>query len=216
MDEPPAGRRRLGLTTSRSRTSCFTRWSAFSSADARSSSSRHHQQARRIRFIFSSRSISSPSGTAEWRFTAAWSAHRRDVVFVRKHPGLSSACWATRSSSSCRSASPHAHRELHQRRALGRRLLADHPWCLIRQRRDVGLVVRHPAQLYEAALDLLTLPVLLWLYGRKPKDGVVAWTWFTIYGITRSVAEHWRQADFTGTGSPASALRAPMIAIGIR
>lgn len=93
----------------------------------------------------------------------------------------------------------------------------DHPWCLIPGNVATwGSSYRHPAQLYEAALDLLTLPVLLWLYGRKPKDGVVAWTWFTIYGVTRSVAEHWRQADFMWHGITGGQLYAlPMIAIGI-
>ena len=50
-------------------------------------------------------------------------------------------------------------------------------------------VYRHPSQIYEAILDILTLPVLLILYRLKPKDGVVAWTWFTMYGITRTIAE---------------------------
>ncbi len=92
----------------------------------------------------------------------------------------------------------------------------DHPWCMVPK--DVmtwGTSYRHPAQLYEAVLDVLTLPVLLILYRLKPKDGVVGWTWFTIYGITRSVAELWRQADFTWMGITGGQLYAlPMIVIG--
>ncbi|MBV8491573.1 MAG: prolipoprotein diacylglyceryl transferase, partial [Candidatus Eremiobacteraeota bacterium] len=74
---------------------------------------------------------------------------------------------------------------------------------------------RHPAQLYEAVLDILTFPVLLLIYRMKPKDGVVAWAWFTIYGITRTIAEMWRAADFTWMGLTGGQLYAiPMIVIG--
>lgn len=82
----------------------------------------------------------------------------------------------------------------------------DHPWCIVPNRpgdaQIWGLAARHPAQLYEGILDILTLPVLLLLYKRKPKDGVVGWTWFAIYGITRTVAEYFRQADFTCVFGP--------------
>ena len=92
----------------------------------------------------------------------------------------------------------------------------DRPWCMVPK--DVvtwGTSYRHPAQLYEAVLDILTLPVLLILYRLKPKDGVVGWTWFTIYGITRSLAEMWRHADFVWMGITGGQLYAlPMIVIG--
>jgi phosphatidylglycerol---prolipoprotein diacylglyceryl transferase len=93
----------------------------------------------------------------------------------------------------------------------------DHPWCMIPKDTDVWQgYYRHPAQLYEAGLDILTLPVLLVLYRFRPKDGVVGWTWFTLYGITRSVAELWRQADFTWMGLTGGQLYAlPMIVIGL-
>ena len=92
----------------------------------------------------------------------------------------------------------------------------DRPWCLQFPAAPNPLAYRHPAQIYEAILDILTLPVMLWLYRRKPADGVVGWTWFTIYGITRSIAEIWRQPDFTFLGVTGGQLYAlPMIAIGI-
>ncbi len=75
---------------------------------------------------------------------------------------------------------------------------------------------RHPAQIYEAIMDIAVLPILFLLYKKKPADGVVAWTWFTLYGITRSIDEAFRQADFRIgpiTGGQLYAL--PMIAIGI-
>lgn len=101
--------------------------------------------------------------------------------------------------------------------------IPDHPWCLIfptAQDLDVSVyghaMYRHPAQLYEAIMDIAVLPVLLILYRTKPKDGVVAWTWFTLYGITRSIAETWRHADFTWMGLTGGQLYAlPMILIGI-
>jgi phosphatidylglycerol:prolipoprotein diacylglycerol transferase len=90
----------------------------------------------------------------------------------------------------------------------------DRPWCIVFPATQDGLY-RHPAQLYEAILDIATLPVLLLVYRTKPKDGVVGWTWFTCYGITRSVAEIWRQSDFTWMGITGGQLYAlPMIAIG--
>lgn len=93
----------------------------------------------------------------------------------------------------------------------------DHPWCMIPGNIGVwGSAYRHPSQLYEAILDILTLPILLYVYKRRPPDGIVGWTWFTLYGITRTVAESWRQADFVWHGITGGQLYAiPMIFIGI-
>ena len=70
--------------------------------------------------------------------------------------------------------------------------------------RDVSGVsrrlTRYPSQIFEAILDILTLPIILLVYRTRPPDGVVAWTWFTIYGVTRSVAEIWREPGFTVLG----------------
>jgi phosphatidylglycerol:prolipoprotein diacylglycerol transferase len=92
----------------------------------------------------------------------------------------------------------------------------DHPWCMIPGNTSAwGVQYRHPVQIYEAILDILTLPILLFLYKRKPKDGVVAWTWFALYGTTRSIAEVFRQSDFTLAGFTGGQLYAlPMIVIG--
>ncbi len=97
----------------------------------------------------------------------------------------------------------------------------DHPWCMLPgANADIPASSRglplHPSQLYEAAMDFITLPILLFIYKRRPPDGVVAWSWFTIYGITRSIAETWRHADFTWHGLTGGQLYAlPMIPIGI-
>jgi len=92
-------------------------------------------------------------------FHAAWSASssRRALRSQASRPDVS--VLATRSSSCCRSVSRSRHRELRQRRALGRRLLAGP--SVVHDSGNVatwGSSYRHPAQLYEAALDLLTLP----------------------------------------------------------
>ena len=96
----------------------------------------------------------------------------------------------------------------------------DRPWCMVPNRlgdaATWGTAPRHPAQLYEAVLDLITLPILLLIYKRRPPDGVVGWSWFLIYGITRSIAEIWRHADFTLYGITGGQIYAlPMIPIGI-
>jgi len=88
----------------------------------------------------------------------------------------------------------------------------DQPWCIKFPAVDG---YRHPSQIYEGILDILAIPLLLWLYRRRPADGVVAWTWFTYYGITRTVAEIWREPGFTVIGLSGGQLVAlPMVFIG--
>ncbi len=93
----------------------------------------------------------------------------------------------------------------------------DRPWCMVPgSTADLGPLYRHPSQLYEAVLDALTVPILLFIYKRRPPDGVVAWSWFTLYGVTRSIAEIWRQADFSWHGITGGQLYSlPMIVIGL-
>lgn len=92
----------------------------------------------------------------------------------------------------------------------------DRPWCMVFPTAPPPVAPRHPAQLYEAILDILTLPIVLYVYKRRPPDGVVGWTWFTIYGITRSIAEIWRQADFSiGPITGGQLYAIPMIVVGV-
>lgn len=100
--------------------------------------------------------------------------------------------------------------------------LPNHPWCIVpgntapQSAGGWGPYYRHPSQIYEAILDAITLPILLFIYKRRPPDGVVAWSWFTMYGITRSIAETWRHADFMWHGITGGQLYAlPMIPIGV-
>ena len=88
----------------------------------------------------------------------------------------------------------------------------DQPWCIKFPAVDG---YRHPSQIYEGILDILAVPLLLWLVRKRPADGVVAWTWFTYYGITRTVAEIWREPGFTVIGLSGGQLVAlPMVFIG--
>jgi phosphatidylglycerol:prolipoprotein diacylglycerol transferase len=95
----------------------------------------------------------------------------------------------------------------------GKVCVPDQPWCI---QFPAVEGYRHPSQIYEGFLDILVVPLLLWLVRRRVPDGVVAWTWFTYYGITRSVAEIWREPGFTVIGLSGGQLVAlPMIFIGV-
>ncbi len=89
----------------------------------------------------------------------------------------------------------------------------DHPWCI---KFPSAPGYRYPSQVFEAILDIAVLPIVYLVYRRRPPDGVVAWTWFTCYGITRSLAEMWRQTDLAlGPLTGGQLLALPMIAIGL-
>ena len=107
-----------------------------------------------------------------------------------------------------------AHRELHQRRAVGQRSAIPTSPGASSSRRRRPATYATPRRLYEGILDI-SRAVLLLLIARKPADGVVAWTWFTYYGITRTVAEIWREPGFTVIGLSGGQLVAlPMVFIG--
>lgn len=96
---------------------------------------------------------------------------------------------------------------------VGNLCVPDRPWCMKFPSAD-GF--RYPSQIFESALDIAVLPIVLLVYRRRPPDGVVAWTWFALYGVTRSVAEIWRQTDLAvGPLTGGQLLALPMIAIGI-
>ena len=89
----------------------------------------------------------------------------------------------------------------------------DRPWCIKFPSADG---YRYPSQIFESMLDIAVLPIVLVIYRRRPPDGVVAWTWFALYGVTRSLGEIWRQTDLAvGPFTGGQLLALPMIAIGI-
>jgi phosphatidylglycerol---prolipoprotein diacylglyceryl transferase len=79
---------------------------------------------------------------------------------------------------------------------------------------------RHPSQLYQVALEGLTLFVLLWLYAKKPRGlGQVSGVFLVGYGVFRFIAEFFREPDrFLGVlalgMSMGQWLCLPMIAFG--
>jgi len=96
----------------------------------------------------------------------------------------------------------------------GNRCVPDHPWCILFPAMPDGY--RQPSQLFESAMDIAVLPILFLIYRRRPPNGVVGWTWVTLYGVTRSIAELWRQTDIAvGPFTGGQMLSLPMIAIGI-
>ncbi len=96
---------------------------------------------------------------------------------------------------------------------LGKICQPDRPWCVMFPGMSEA---RYPSQLFEAVLDIAVLPIVLLVYRRHPPDGVVLWTWFTLYGVTRSIAEIWREPGFTVAGLSGGQLVAlPQIAIGL-
>jgi len=99
---------------------------------------------------------------------------------------------------------------------------ADVPWAMVFPRADA--LPRHPSQLYEAALEgLLLFLVLFWL-ARRPgvleRTGTLSGVFLIGYGITRSVAEFFREPDmYFGAGTVGitmgQLLSLPMVAVGL-
>jgi phosphatidylglycerol:prolipoprotein diacylglycerol transferase len=57
-------------------------------------------------------------------------------------------------------------------------------------------VVRHPSQLYEAALEGLVLFVILWWYSAKPRPYMaVSALFLLLYGVFRFFVEFYRLPD---------------------
>jgi phosphatidylglycerol:prolipoprotein diacylglycerol transferase len=89
----------------------------------------------------------------------------------------------------------------------------DRPYCM---KFPSAPGYRYPSQIFESILDIAVLPIVYLLYRRRPPDGVVAWTWFALYGVTRSLAEIWRQTDLAvGPLTGGQLLALPMILIGV-
>ena len=136
------------------------------------------------------------------------------AIFIRKHPGLTFSVLADEVvvllpvGLALTRVVNFINDEL-----VGNLCVPDHPWCMKFPSAD-GF--RYPSQIFESALDLAVLPIVLLVYRRRPPDGVVAWTWFALYGVTRSLAEIWRQTDLAvGPFTGGQLLALPMIAIGI-
>ena len=59
-----------------------------------------------------------------------------------------------------------------------------------------GMLPRHPSQLYQFALEGITLFIIVWLFSKKPRPtGQVAMVFLAGYGIFRFIAVYARQPD---------------------
>jgi phosphatidylglycerol:prolipoprotein diacylglycerol transferase len=96
---------------------------------------------------------------------------------------------------------------------------ADVPWAMIFP--NVDNVPRHPSQLYEFALEGVTLFLLLWWYSSKPRPrGAVSGLFLVSYGVFRFIVEFTREPDrflgFLALGlTMGQWLSLPMIVIGV-
>ena len=121
------------------------------------------------------------------------------LVFLRKHPGLTFGVLADE-------VVPMLEVGIFTTRLVnfindelpGKLCLPDHPYCILFPNYPDGY--RYPSQIFEAILDIAVLPITLLIYRSRPPDGVTAWSWFTMYGVTRFVAELWREPGFTVIG----------------
>ncbi|MFN4009897.1 MAG: prolipoprotein diacylglyceryl transferase [Pannonibacter sp.] len=100
--------------------------------------------------------------------------------------------------------------------------LSDAPWAVVFP--NGGPFPRHPSQLYEAALEGILLFVVLRLLSHRAgllqKPGFIAGAFAAGYGITRSMAEFFREPDahigfLSGGLTMGMLLSVPMILAGI-
>ncbi|MGQ9427168.1 prolipoprotein diacylglyceryl transferase [Gilvimarinus sp. F26214L] len=94
------------------------------------------------------------------------------------------------------------------------------PWGMVFPKDELGLV-RHPSQLYEAALEGLVLFVILYWYAARPRPrGAVAALFVLLYGCFRFAVEFTRQPDahiqfdLFGWVTRGQLLSLPMILVG--
>lgn len=84
-----------------------------------------------------------------------------------------------------------------------------------------GMLPRHPSQLYQFALEGITLFIIVWLFSKKPRpEGQVAMVFLGGYGLFRFIAEFARQPDsqlglLTLGLSMGQWLSLPMVILGI-
>jgi len=72
---------------------------------------------------------------------------------------------------------------------------ADAPWAMVFPG-DPLQIGRHPSQLYQFALDGMTLFIILWLYSAKPRPAfAVTGMYCLCYGILRTFVEFFREPD---------------------
>lgn len=56
-------------------------------------------------------------------------------------------------------------------------------------------IIRYPSQLFQSASALLLFLILLLIFSKKPKRGVLLFGYLMLYGLFRFVTEFWREPD---------------------
>lgn len=56
-------------------------------------------------------------------------------------------------------------------------------------------LLRYPSQLFQSASSLILALILLLIFYRKPKRGVVTFSYLALYGLFRFITEFWRAPD---------------------
>lgn len=86
---------------------------------------------------------------------------------------------------------------------------ADLPWAIRYPRGAIPFDTPvHPAQLYEAGLNLLLCGALVWLHARRRFDGQVFGWYLVAYACIRSIAEYFR-GDYDRVSEPARLILTP-------
>jgi phosphatidylglycerol:prolipoprotein diacylglycerol transferase len=99
--------------------------------------------------------------------------------------------------------------------------VTDVPWGMVFSSLGAGPMPRHPSQLYEFALEGLTLFAILWVFTMRSRPvGAASGVFLIGYGVLRFVAEFFREPDdflgFLALGlTMGQWLSAPMIVIGV-
>jgi phosphatidylglycerol:prolipoprotein diacylglycerol transferase len=72
---------------------------------------------------------------------------------------------------------------------------SDWPWAMVFPATQDG-IARHPSQLYQFALEGITLFVIVWLFARRPRPvGQISAVFLVGYGVLRFMAEFAREPD---------------------
>ncbi len=74
------------------------------------------------------------------------------------------------------------------------RVILNEKWKWLGVRFGDG-ALRYPSQLFQAADSLTLFLILLFLYTRKPKRGVLFFSYIALYGFFRIIMEFWRAPD---------------------
>lgn len=55
--------------------------------------------------------------------------------------------------------------------------------------------LRYPSQLFQSASSVVFFLIMLFIFSRKPKPGILLSSYFILYGLLRITVEFWRQPD---------------------